>query len=411
MNKQHIKTGVTSVLVGVLAPLALIVPSVSAATVTWTGATDDKFNTSTNWAGGVVPGNTDTVEFPASGFASETDNDISSLSLASILFNGSNSGTSSWNYKIVGNGITITSGIDAVMTGSAGDQTVAVDITLGADATFRTTGANSLTIGDGYSSGSKGGGGAVNTLDLGSNNLTLDASGGSISIIGIIEGSGNIIKTGAGKISTLATMDSYTGAVDITEGVFETTSNTEGNIVINGGTLKGVSSLLGTVTLNSGSIAPGLSPGCLGTGDLTLAGGSFDVEIEGTTVCTEYDQVRVVGAVDLGSSTTLNVQRLASFDPAVNDTFAIITNDGTDAVSGTFNGLANGDEFTVDGYTYQINYDAGDGNDVLLLVKYTPSAPDTGIVSVLTSPLLILVAAVAALGTVGGLRYVENKRK
>jgi hypothetical protein len=120
----------------------------------------------------------------------------------------------------------------------------------------------------------------------------------------------------------------------------------------------------------------------------------------------------VVGTVDLGSATTLNVSRLASFAPKVNDTFAIIVNDGTDAVTGTFAGLANGDSFTVAGYTYQINYDAGvDGNDVLLLVKATPTTPDTGIGSLLTSPLTAALSALAALSVVGGLKIAEQRRR
>ena len=62
-------------------------------------------------------------------------------------------------------------------------------------------------------------------------------------------------------------------------------------------------------------------------------------------------------------------------------------------------------------YTYQINYDAGDGNDVLLLVKATPSAPDTGIGSVLTSPLAAVAATLAALSVLGGLKFAEQRRK
>jgi hypothetical protein len=402
MTKQQIKAGAASLFMGVLAPMALIVPSVSAATVTWEGGTDNSMNSGLNWvSGGILVDPSDIAVFPASALNQTPENDITSLTLAQIIFNGAVTGTSSKNYEITGNGLTITSSIDAIMTGSGGDHAVKIDVALGDDVTFLTTGVNTLQVGD-----------TDTTLNLGANDLTLQPNGGTITLAGEIDGSGNVIVDGEGKINMLAKgATGFSGGTTITSGEFVTSDETEGNIVINGGTLKGTSSLLGTVTMSAGSIEPGLSPGCLGTGDLTLTGGTYLVELNGNTVCTEYDQTTVVGEVDLGSATELDVQRLSSFNPAVNDTFAIILNDGSDAVQGTFLDKANGSEFTVDGYTYQINYDAGDGNDVLLLVKATPSAPDTGIGSILTSPLAALAATFAALSVVGGLKFAEQRRK
>jgi hypothetical protein len=403
MTKQQLKTGAASLLVGVLAPMALIVPSVSAASITWTGATDDFFMESTNWTGGIIPGASDTAVFSSSSLVQNVSvpAGAGSVSLGGIRFEGEVSGPSSKSYTITGGALTLTSAIEAAMTGSGGDHAVKNSIILGDDITFSTSGVNTLQVGD-----------EGKALDLSTYDLTLAPDGGTITLAGEIDGSGSVIVNGSGKINMLAKgATGYTGSTTITSGVFETSAETEGNVVINGGTLKGNSSLLGTVTMSAGSIEPGMSPGCLGTGDLTLTGGTYVVELDGNTVCTEYDQTTVVGTVDLGSASTLDVQRLASFDPAVNDTFAIILNDGTDAVQGTFLDLANGSEFTVDGYTYQINYDAGDGNDVLLLVKATPSAPDTGIGSVLTSPLAAVAATFTALSVLGGLKFAEQRRK
>lgn len=412
MNKQQIKAAVSTAVLGVMSPLIMVMPA-SAATVTWTGATDDKINTATNWSGGVAPMDGDTVEFPASGFSGNTDNDATSLSLAKILFNGDNAGTSSWNYVISGNDLTITSSIEAIMTGSAGEQSIITNVTLDADVTFKTTGSNSLSIGADIPGSNKGGGG-VYTLDLGTNDLTIDASGGTISLLGIIEGSGNIIKTGDGKVNIQGTTDDFTGATQLTAGELVATEFTTGNIVVNGGTLKGVSDLLGNVSMSDGNISPGLSPGCLGVSDLDLTGGNFNVEIGGTTVCTEYDSIAVDagGTPTLGASTTLNVSLINDFNPAVNDVFAIITNDGSNPdVTGTFVGLENGDKFTQDEYTFQINYDAGtDGKNVVLLVTGTPSAPDTGVGTLISSPVATLIAAMAVAGAIYGIRYAENKR-
>jgi hypothetical protein len=410
MTKKQIKAGAASLFMGVLAPVALMVPSVSAASIVWTGAGDNAFNNTANWTGGVVPGASDSAVFTTASIVQSITNS-GAITLDKIVFSGAVTGTSSKSYTIEGGDFTL-SGIDAIMTGSGGDHQIKSNVTLGADATFKTTGSNTLSIGDGVSAGGKGGGGLVYTIDLGSNDLTLQPDGGTISLIGEIAGSGNIVISGTGKINMLAKKATgFSGGVTVTGGEFQVTEYTDSNVVINGGTLKGIGSSLGTVTMSAGSIEPGMSPGCIGMGNLTLTGGTFAVELNGNTACTQYDQVSVTGTVDLGSATTLDVSRLSSFAPAVNDTFSIILNDGTDAVQGTFVDRANGSRFTVDGYTYQINYDAGDGNDVLLLVVGTPSAPDTGVGSLLTSPVATLAALFAALTVVGGLKFAETKRR
>jgi hypothetical protein len=411
MKKQQIKAGVTSLLVGVLAPVALLVPSVSAAERFWDGGSfssySNSFNTPANWTGGVVPTTGDTAVFTTdskysydSATVRDIDNDVSSLSLARLVFDGEVS-LSSTSFSITGNEITLTSAIDAIMEGTAGDHQVLTDITLGADVTFKTTGSNTLQVGD-----------TGKTLNLGANDLTLDASGGTITLAGEIDGSGKLILSGSKSVNMLAKgATGYTGSVEVTSGVFSVTSETEGNILVNGGTLKGSSDLLGNVTMSSGAIAPGNSPGCLGTADLTFTSGNYDVEIAGTDPCTGYDQTAVIGAVNLGSDTTLNVSLLSGYAPADNTAFALILNDAADAVVGTFKGLADGAKFTVAGYTYQINYNAGDGNDVLLLVTGTPTAPDTGVGSALTSPLMALGATIAALTVIGGIKFAEKRRK
>jgi hypothetical protein len=400
MTKQQMKSGAASLLVGVLAPVALLVPSVSAASIVWIG-TDNSMTNTANWTGGVLPGASDSAVFTTSSLV-QTITNSSPITLDKIVFSGERTGTSSKNFVISSTGvITINSGIEAIMTGTGGDHLVDSSVTLASDAVFKTSGVDKLQVGEDGT-----------TLNLGANDLTLEANGGTITLAGQIDGSGKLILTGTKKVNMLAKgATGYTGSVEVTSGTFSVTSETEGNILVNGGTLMGSSDLLGNVTMSSGNVAPGNSPGCLGTGDLTFTGGTFTVELEGTTPCTGYDQIAVVGAVNIGSGTTLDVSRLSSFAPAVNDTFAIILNDGTDAVLGTFVDKANGAEFTVDGYTYQINYDAGDGNDVLLLVKATPSAPDTGVGSLLSSPVMAIAATMAALAVIGGLKFAETKRK
>lgn len=402
MKTKKIKASVSALVLGVLSPLAMVVPA-SAATITWNGSTDDMWIDSSNWDGGSAPSTTDTAEF-----TTDTPNALTvniqgtAQSLAKIVFNGEVSSTSSRSYSIVGKGLNLSSGIDAIMTGSGGDHSVGVGVTLTGNAVFKTTGSNTLSIGA-----------EDKTLDLGSNDLTLDASGGTITLLGKVAGTGKIIKSGTGKVKLMSTPDAgYAGSIDVTSGEFNvsTTSFGSGNVTISGGTLKG-SGTVGDITMSSGSIAPGNSPGCINSGDLVLTGGSYDVEIAGKTASScEFDNLTVTGGVNLGSDTTLNVSLINSYTPAVNDSFAIILNDSNDAVQGTFKGLDDGDKFTLGSYTYQINYDAGDGNDVVLLVTGTPSAPDTGTVSLISNPFVTLFAALSVAGSVAGYRYYEIKK-
>jgi len=149
-----------------------------------------------------------------------------------------------------------------------------------------------------------------------------------------------------------------------------------GDLFVSGGTLKGTGEV-GQISLFEGSVAPGLSPGCLNSGDLLYTGGSLDIELAGATVCTEYDQQTVTGAVDLGSATSLNLSLLSDYSPAEGTEFVIISNDGADAVIGTFSGLAEGDAVSVNGQNFTISYVGGDGNDVVLTAG-VPGAPDSG---------------------------------
>jgi len=180
---------------------------------------------------------------------------------------------------------------------------------------------------------------------------------------------------------------------------------------IDGGTLKGTGTLTGGISL---TLAPGLSPGCLVSGaGLTLSGGTYQVELGGTTACTEYDQLTVTGTVALGSATTLTPSLYGDFKPAAGNTFTIISNDAADAVTGTFTGLAEGATFTVDGYVYKISYIGGDGNDVVLTVVTVPSVADTGFKLITSSAGLIVAGTLALTASSYYLsrRYVTAKTK
>jgi hypothetical protein len=100
--------------------------------------------------------------------------------------------------------------------------------------------------------------------------------------------------------------------------------------------------------------------------------------------------------------------------PALNDTFMIIKNDSTDAVTGTFTGLAQGATFVVSGVTFQISYTGGDGNDVVLTATAVPATvttPDTGVGSIISNPIITLLSAIFVAGTLVGFRKLNSKIK
>jgi hypothetical protein len=208
------------------------------------------------------------------------------------------------------------------------------------------------------------------TVNIGSFGLTVTDSGAGL-FSGAISGGGGFTQAGSGA-TTLAATNLYTGATTINAG----TLLVDGSIasatttVNSGGTLGGHGTT-GAVFVNGGGhLAAGNSAGILTTGNLSLVGGAnFDEQIGGTTPgAMGYDQLQVHGTVSLGGA-ALNVTQIDSFfvNGAAADNFTIIDNDGTDAVTGQFAGLAEGATLTIGGGTFLITYHGGDGNDVVLL--------------------------------------------
>ena len=130
---------------------------------------------------------------------------------------------------------------------------------------------------------------------------------------------------------------------------------------------------------NSAVVAPGNSPGIITVdGNYTQnLSGALNVEIAGSNPATpEFDQLIVNGTVTLGGA--LSVSFLSGYVAPVGTTFRLIDNDGTDAVTGTFSGYAQGSTFTVGYDTFQISYTGGTGNDVVLTVTAGPRVWDGG---------------------------------
>jgi len=212
-----------------------------------------------------------------------------------------------------------------------------------------------------------------------------------------IVGNGNLIKAGSGKM-TLAGNNTFTGNTTINGGTLALASSSNNNIAsspiitVGSGTILEVAELSGTElqlasgqtlsgtgtvnggmvkALSSSTIDPaGSSTGILNTQSVVFASGStFNVQVNGTTLAgTDYDQLNVTGAVNLGNA-TLNAAGIVTSEGVP---IVLINNDGNDTVIGTFNGLAEKANVTINGKRFVITYQGGSNNNDVVLLSPTP---------------------------------------
>jgi fibronectin-binding autotransporter adhesin len=224
----------------------------------------------------------------------------------------------------------------------------------------------------------------TNTVSLGSRILTVQGAG-DVDIDGVISGAGGrIVKAGVGTLD-ISAANTYTGGTTINGGAILVNNATGSGLgtgavaVNNGGTLGGSGRVSGAVNVTSGGqINPGTLDGStiadLATGPVTFQlNGIFAPDLD-FDVIPVADQLDVVGLVRLNNATLLpNVVN----DPGEGEDLTIIDNDGTDAIIGTFNGLAEGATFGADGRLFTITYVGGTGNDVVI-TQINNTAPIIG---------------------------------
>jgi fibronectin-binding autotransporter adhesin len=216
---------------------------------------------------------------------------------------------------------------------------------------------------------------------------------GTLTISGAVSGTGSglseITATRAPK-TLLSGPSTYTGPIVWSDATLVIDASWAPSATTITGTLLEGTGTVGALTVtgigngDAGIVSPGDPVGTLHTGNLSMAAGpgsdSFlGIEITGIGA-NLADQVQVTGTVNLAGGPILEVAA-ENFTPTPGQKFVIVDNDGTDAVQGTFRGLADGATLVSDtGNFFKISYKGGTGNDVELTALAPPA------VSIVTGP-------------------------
>lgn len=225
-------------------------------------------------------------------------------------------------------------------------------------------------------------------------------SGQFLTVTGHLAGAATALQLN-GKIIFANATNSYTGTLS---GFSGADVRFNGSIPIafqNGGTVGGTGTIGNLTVSGTTSVNPGSNSAAIfSTGSVTLnTTTTVNIELRSGT----SDRLNVTGTVNLANAILATDLDFAAADGAQ---FTILSNDGPDAITGTFAGLAEGATFTTGGahpLLVRISYIGGTGNDIVLKVvnpAATVGVPNTGV----KSESLILIFVIAAFG-IGFISY------
>ncbi len=264
-----------------------------------------------------------------------------------------------------------TLGFDATVT--AGSATIAVNggtLYLGAGGIVK-NGAAGLATNLNFSSGVVGAKAAWSTalpvnLPSGGNVAfqTADAADNPVDITlnGVLAGAGGFTKTGGGTL-TLTAANTFSGAVNLNEGILRVTGSLAGGgtVNLNGGALAGAATISGPVVLNAATIAPDDAASfALNGASLTWNGGgrlAINVGANGVS-----GRLALAGALLKGTPGTFTVNLTTGPGFAAGNTYTIATFASTTFSAGDFvaGGLPDGYVafFSVTGTSLQVTVKA-----------------------------------------------------
>jgi len=211
--------------------------------------------------------------------------------------------------------------------------------------------------------------------------IEVGANNGSSTYSGVMSGTGytfggyTVGKFGTGTFTMNGNHTFTTGAARVGSGKLVINgSQPQIPAIVDSGATLGGSGTVGTIEAR-GMVAPGNSAGILSSSNVTFfAAGQFNVELTGPNPGVGgYDQLNVRGTNTLANA-TLTVLPAFTTPVTVGQQFTILKNDGADAITGTFSGLAEGAGITVNGFSFKLSYVGGTGNDVVLTLTNLPLA-------------------------------------
>ncbi len=327
--------------------LGLLSVGVSAAVITWdggAGAGKEKWRApgADNWDTNAQPPNLSDLVF-AGTTSVNNENNITGLTIYSLTFSNT-----AGAFVLIGNQITIVSGgISSIINQDTQLQTINMDLGLNVTTTVATT-------------------------------------SGNIALGGAISGTGGLTKTGIHTL-TLSGASNYSGATSVDGGTLLVNGSITSATTVKSTATIGGSGTTGALTVQAGGFISG-GDSTDNTSVLNINGaysqaGQYTAHIAAKTAG-NFDQLNVTGGVTIVGGASLVTSITGSY--SVNDIIFILLNDGGDAISGTYSGLAQGATFNSGGYNWQISYVANNtgisagtftgGNDIALIVIPEPSA-------------------------------------
>jgi hypothetical protein len=307
----------------------------------------------------------------AAGLDIVTDAANITLSGTGKLVNSTNSANALANLTTISSTGSLTLASNANFTAAtnftnSGKLTVNSGSTFGVTGTLTNLSAGTLTGGTYTVGGTMQLAAANGGITTNAANLTLTGAAAKImdgttnALAGFNNNTGTFALASAAKLTTAASNFTNSGTVTVAKGTTLTvggtgnsynqsagTTTVDGTLVgagatgisVTGGKIQGAGTLKTNVSIGGSGTTPTINVGDAGkagllsiTGTYTqLATGTMNVSIGGTTVGTQYSQLKITGAASLGG--TLTAGLINGFTPTVGQTFTVLT---ASSVTGKF---------------------------------------------------------------------------